>query len=376
VLERLRFPVESSGGRRYPEPEHPYRNAFQRDRDRIVHARAFRRLEAKTQVFAPGLSDHFRNRLTHTIEVSQIARTVASVLGLDEDLTEALSLVHDIGHPPFGHAGEDELNRQMSRFGDRFDHNLHALRIVEKLEQRYARFPGLNLTFEVREGMAKHSRDFAPGEIPALDEYLPGRRPPLEAQLIDLTDEIAYNTADLDDAFSARVFAAEDIAREVPRYAEIYLTVETQFPGASAREKFNEALRQLIDMLVSGLIEGTLETAKQSGAASVEAVRQFPGRLAAFSAAAGAASRELKNFLHARVYSSPALDEDRSRSTVMMAELFDFFLEHGDRLPQPYREMLDVEPAHRVVCDYIAGMTDSFFRRTHEHMLAATLRRQ
>jgi len=372
VLERLRFPVDSSGGRRYPEPDHPYRNAFQRDRDRIVHARAFRRLEAKTQVFAPGLSDHFRNRLTHTIEVSQIARTVASVLGLDEYLTEALSLVHDIGHPPFGHAGEDELNRQMSRYGDRFDHNLHALRIVEKLEQRYARFPGLNLTFEVREGMAKHSRDFAPGEIPALDEYLPGKRPPLEAQLIDLTDEIAYNTADLDDAFSAHLFTAEDIALEVPRYAEIYEIIETQFPGATAREKFNEALRQLIDMLVSGLIEGTLETAGQSGARGVEDVRAFPRRLAAFTSAAGTASRELKSFLHRRVYSSPALDQDRRRSTVMMAELFEFFLEHGDRLPEPYCDMLETEPSHRVVCDYIAGMTDSFFRRTHEHMLAAT----
>ena len=372
MLERLRFPVERSGGRRYPEPDHPYRNAFQRDRDRIVHARAFRRLEAKTQVFAPGLSDHFRNRLTHTIEVSQIARTVASVLGLDEDLTEALSLVHDIGHPPFGHAGEDELNRQMSRYSDRFDHNLHALRIVEKLEQRYARFPGLNLTFEVREGMAKHSRDFAPGEIPELEEYLPGKRPPLEAQLIDLTDEIAYNSADLDDAFSAHLFTAEDIAREVPRYAEIYEIIETQFPGATAREKFNEALRQLIDMLVSGLIEGTLETAGQSGTRGMDEVRAFPRRLAAFTSAASAASRELKSFLHRRVYSSPALDEDRSRSTVMMAELFEFFLEHRDRLPEPYRDVLDAEPAHRVVCDYIAGMTDSFFRRTHEHMLAAT----
>ena len=154
---------------------------------------------------SPGLSDHFRNRLTHTIEVSQIARTVASVLALDEDLTETLALVHDIGHPPFAHAGEQELNRQMHRFSDHFDHNLHALRIVEKFEQRYARFPGLNLTFEVRDGMAKHSRDFVPGEIPELDEYLPGKRPTLEAQLIDLTDEIAYNTADLDDAFSARI---------------------------------------------------------------------------------------------------------------------------------------------------------------------------
>src|SRR5215469_17517984 len=212
MLARLRFPVERSRGRRYPEPEHRYRNLFQRDRDRVVHSRAFRRLEAKTQVFTPGISDHFRNRLTHTIEVVQIARTVANVLLLDEDLTEALALVHDIGHPPFGHAGEFELNRQMQRFGERFDHNLHALRIVETFEQRYARFPGLNLTFEVREGIVKHSRDFEQGEFPELDAYLPGLKPPLEAQLIDLADEVAYNTADLDDGFSAGMVVAEDIA--------------------------------------------------------------------------------------------------------------------------------------------------------------------
>src|SRR5690349_24259820 len=215
MLARLKFPVARSLGRRYPEPEHPYRNAFQRDRDRIIHARAFRRLEAKTQVFTQGMSDHFRNRLTHTIEVSQIARTVASALQLDEDLTEALALAHDIGHPPFGHAGEDELNLQMQRFGERFNHNLHALRIVETFEQRYARFPGLNLTFEVREGIIKHSRDFGPGEFPEFDEYVPGQRPPLEAQLIDLADEAAYNTADLDDAFAADMLTAAEVAAAV-----------------------------------------------------------------------------------------------------------------------------------------------------------------
>ena len=215
-LEPLQFRVEQSRGRRYPEPPHSYRNEFQRDRDRIVHARAFRRLEDKTQVFTPALSDHFRNRLTHTIEVAQIARTAAWVLGLNEHLTEALALAHDIGHPPFAHAGEEELDRQMRKFGGRIDHNLHALRIVESFEQRYARFPGLNLSFEVREGMAKHSRDFEPGEIPELDEYLPGLRPPLEAQLIDLADEIAYNTADLDDAFSAGMFSMASVAEAVP----------------------------------------------------------------------------------------------------------------------------------------------------------------
>src|SRR5436190_8743396 len=222
MLGRLRFPVARSLGRRYPEPDHPYRNIFQRDRDRVIHARAFLRLEAKTQVFTPGLSDHFRNRLTHTIEVSQIARTAASVLGLDEDLTEALALAHDIGHPPFAHAGEEELNRQMQRFGEGFDHNLHALHIVESFEQRYARFPGLNLTFEVREGIVKHSRDFQAGEQPDADQYLPGQFPPLEAQLIDLADEVAYNTADLDDGFSAGMLTAENIVECVPQYQPIY----------------------------------------------------------------------------------------------------------------------------------------------------------
>jgi dGTPase len=371
VLQHLRFRVEHSLGRRYPEPEHPYRNAFQRDRDRIIHARAFRRLEAKTQVFTPGLSDHFRNRLTHTIEVAQIARTVASVLGLDEDLTEALALVHDIGHPPFAHAGEQELNRQMNRFGEHFDHNIHALRIVEKFEQRYARFPGLNLTFEVREGVTKHSRDFAPGEIPELDEYLPGKRPPLEAQLIDLTDEIAYNTADLDDGFSAHLFTAEQIAAEVPRYAGIYEAVETQFPGATSRERFYEALRQLIDVLVSGLIEGTVERATQAAVHSTDDVRECPHRLVAATNGAALASRELKSFLHRHVYSSPALEADRRSSIAMMAELFEFFLKHPDRLPEPYCETAAIEAPHRVVCDYIAGMTDGFFRRTYDQMLSA-----
>jgi dGTPase len=364
MLRRLRFPVEQSRGRRYPEPEHPYRNAFQRDRDRIVHARAFRRLEAKTQVFTPGLSDHFRNRLTHTIEVAQIARTVAAVLGLDEDLTEALALVHDIGHPPFAHAGEEQLDRELRRFGDRFNHNLHAVRIVEAFEQRYARFPGLNLTFEVREGIVKHSQDFPPGQVPEADEYLPGFRPPLEAQLIDLADEVAYNTADLDDGYSAGMFSAEEIAAEVPHYRELYETLHIQFPGASDRERFHESLRQLIDALVSGLVEGTVEEARRSGVECAEDVRRYPARLAAFTEETRAAGGGLKSFLHARVYSSPALCHERERSAAMIARLFRYFLEDPTRLPAPHSERATQEPPHRVVCDYIAGMTDAYFLRT------------
>src|SRR5260370_39789447 len=230
MLRALRFPVAESRGRKYPELDHPYRNPFQRDRDRIIHARAFRRLEAKTQVFTPGLSDHFRNRLTHTIEVWQIARTSASVLGLDEDLTETLALGHDIGHPPFAHAGEEELDRQMRRVGERFNHNLHALRIVESFEHRYARFPGVNLTFEVREGIVKHSRDLEKGENPVLDEYLPGLRPPLEAQLIDMADQIAYNTGDLGDAFSAGMLEIAHMRSAVSEFARRHSQAESRVP--------------------------------------------------------------------------------------------------------------------------------------------------
>ncbi len=371
MLARLRFPVERSRGRCYPEPDHPYRTAFQRDRDRIVHSRAFRRLEAKTQVFAPDLSDHFRNRLTHTIEVSQVARTVASVLQLDENLVEALALAHDVGHPPFAHAGEEALNGQMEAFGEGFDHNLHALRIVERFEQRYARFPGLNLSFEVREGIVKHSRDFGPGEMPEGAAYLPGLRPPLEAQLIDLADEIAYNTADLDDAYSAGMLEPEEIAGAVPGYARILEAVETQFPGATPRERFHECLRHLVDSLVSGLIEGTVVRANESGAQDFEDVRAHPTRIAAFTDDAAGTSRALKRFLYARVYASPALAEDRHRSMAMIAELFAYFLADPERLPEAYSSQARIEAPHRVVCDYIAGMTDSFFRRTYDQTVGA-----
>jgi dGTPase len=368
MLPHLRFPVSQSRGRRYPEPQHPYRNPFQRDRDRVVHSRAFRRLEAKTQVFTPGLSDHFRNRLTHTIEVAQIARTVAGALQLDGDLTEALALAHDIGHPPFGHAGEAELDRQMKRFGDKFDHNLHALRIVESFEQRYDRFSGLNLTFEVREGIVKHSRDFAPGEIPELEEYLPGLKPPLEAQLIDLADEVAYNTADLDDAFSAEMLDAHEIAATVSQYREILESVETQFPGASRREQFHESLRQLIDLLVSGLIQGTVQLAENEGTRSVEEVRACPRRIASFTSETAETSHELKRFLHRKVYSAPDLVEGRRESAAMIAELFQIFLDRPEALPPAYREQTTGQPLRRVVCDYIGGMTDTFCRRIHEQM--------
>jgi dGTPase len=370
-LGRLRFPVERSRGRRYPEPAHPYRSEFQRDRDRVIHSRAFRRLENKTQVFPQGFSDHFRNRLTHTIEVAQIARTVAAALELNEELTEALALGHDIGHPPFAHAGEDELDRQMRRFGERFDHNLHALRIIEIFERRYARFPGLNLTFEVREGIVKHSRDFEKGEHPELDEYFPGLRPPLEAQLIDLADEVAYNTADLDDGFAAGLFGVGDVAQWVPEFARRWEEVESQFPGASEREQFQEVLRGLVDWLVSGLVEGTLDAAESAHVADFEDVRAHPRRLASFTLQAHSTNRALKQFLHHALYYCEPMASERRRSAAQIAELFEFWMAHPEKLPENYVESLATSPVHRVVCDYIAGMTDGYFERCYQATIGA-----
>jgi len=282
-------------------------------------------------------------------------------------LTEALALAHDIGHPPFAHSGEEELNRQMQRFGEQFNHNLHALRLVETFEQRYARFPGLNLTFEVREGMAKHSRDFERGESPVLDEYLPGLRPPLEAQLIDPADEIAYNTADLDDAYSAQSFDAAAIASAVPEYGELWEDAEMQFPGAPEKVKFQETLRRLIDHLASGLIEGTGEGAMESGVGSAEEIRRYPRRLARFSPGTQLVVGSLKKFLHQRVYFSEELQTERARSVAMIRDLFQFFLDNPGQLPGNYREQAEQQPPHRVVCDYIAGMTDGFFMRVYNN---------
>lgn len=365
----LRFPDQDLRGRRYPEPSHPYRTEFQRDRDRIVHARAFRRLEGKTQVFGERLSDHFRNRLTHTIEVAQIARTVAVSLSLNEDFTEALALAHDIGHPPFAHSGEEELDRRMRQFGDRFDHNLHALHIVQSFEQRYARFPGLNLTFEVREGMVKHSRDISRGETPEFDEFLPGLRPPLEGQLIDLADEIAYNSADLDDAYSAGFYTLDDIAAHVPHYGELLEEIRQRFPDAPQSTQFQEVLRRLINLLVSGFIEGTRDALKRSGVASIQEVREHATRLASLTAASREADIGLKRFLMRRVYTSPPLIQEREQATRTIGTLFEFFLSNPGELPEPHRIRLADLPLHRVVCDYIAGMTDSFCRNTARRLL-------
>ena len=358
--------VEQSRGRRHPEPPHPYRDAFQRDRDRVVHARAFRRLEAKTQVFTRRYSDHFRNRLTHTIEVAQISRTIAAQLGLNTDLVEALALVHDVGHPPFGHAGEKALDAAMRQHGSSFDHNLHALRIAEDFELRYAAFRGLNLTFEVREGIIKHSHDYDVREHPELAEYLLDLRPPLEAQLIDLTDEIAYNTADLDDGCEAHLLSVEQIAEGSSLFEWSYRQVCELYPAAAEKLQFNEALKRVFDRLVTDLIANTRARVSAAGARSVEDVRRYPERLAAFSPDVERERRQLKDFLYENLYYSPALEGEKEDAERIVSELFAHWMEEPDDLPRSYREKSAQEPLPRVVCDYIAGMTDPFIFEQYE----------
>ena len=368
--------VNRSRGRRYPEKPHPYRTDYARDRDRVIHSRAFRRLEAKTQVFTARYSDHFRNRLTHTLEVTQIARTVAGALCLNAELAEALALVHDIGHPPFGHAGEHQLDGRMREFGERFDHNLHALRIVEQFEQRYLDFAGLNLTFEVREGIVKHSRDYKAAEYPSLEEYLLEERPPLEAQLIDLVDEIAYNTADLDDGFEARLLDIEELREQAPVFAAAYAEVERRHPQGRRQLKLNEALKRVLDYLATDLIENTRRQVEASGARSVEDVRSQPKRLAAFSPEAAGAAESLKRFLNAHLYSNAAIAEEREHSLAALNELFSLYLENPARMPASYAARTKREPVYRVVCDYIAGMTDQFLLRQHGELIGAAARRR
>ncbi len=352
--------VRQTLGRRYPEPPHAYRSEYERDRDRIIHSRAFRRLENKTQVFTRRFSDHFRNRLTHTLEVAQISRTVAQALGLNCELVEALALVHDVGHPPFGHAGEAVLDRLMARHHDRFDHNLHALRIVESFEQKYADFPGLNLTFEVREGIIKHSRNYGPGLYPELVEYRLGEQPPLEAQLIDAADEIAYNCADLDDGFESKLLTFASIRRGVPLFEKLFRPIARRYPAAREKLKFNEVLKRLLDTLVTDLIDSTRARLRRFRVRSVEQVRAHSGRLVSLGPRLARENRRLKDFLHAKLYAHQDLSAERRKIVRCLDRLFTHFVENPRRLPPAYFAQTRQEPTHRVVCDYIAGMTDNY----------------
>ena len=299
---------------------------------------------------------------------------MAAALRINTELVEALALVHDIGHPPFGHAGERKLDELMRAHGSGFDHNLHALRIVEHFEHRYIDFDGLNLTFEVREGIVKHSRDYSSAAHPELYEYLLDVRPPLESQLIDWVDEIAYNSADLDDALEAKLLDLDTLRDEVPFFDDFYAKIEARHPSARMRLKFNEALRHVIDHLVSDLITNTEALVEQSGARTADEIRGVPQRLARFSEAARAENAQLKGFLFAHIYNHPLITEDSTRSVASLAELFTYYLQQRDSMPESQEQAARQIPRHFVVCDYIAGMTDQFLLRQYQEHFGAAAR--
>jgi dGTPase len=291
---------------------------------------------------------------------------VAAALRINTELVEALALVHDIGHPPFGHAGERKLDELMRVHGSGFDHNLHALRIVEHFEHRYIGFDGLNLTFEVREGIVKHSRDYSAIAHPELSEYLLELRPPLESQLIDWVDEIAYNSADLDDALEANLLDLDTLRDEVPFFADFYAQIEAEHPRARMRLKFNEALRHVIDHLASDLITNTETLVEQSGAQTADEIRRVPQRLARFREPARAQNAQLKGFLFAHIYNHPLITEDSTRSVACLAELFNYYLQQRGSMPDSQEQAARNISRHFVVCDYIAGMTDQFLLRQYQ----------
>lgn len=373
MTARLRFPTGESRLRRHPEPPDPdtYRNPFQRDRDRIVHSRAFRRLAGKTQVITLPSSEHSRTRLTHTIEVSQIARTVATALGLNVDLVEALALGHDLGHPAFGHMGEAALDAEMRRHGLHFDHNLHALRIVEHFEGRYVAFRGLNLTFEVREGLIKHSRDLDPNEPlhRAYSEYLPDQQPLIEAQMIDAADEVAYLTADLEDAVEGRFLDQREIRQRVPAFADLASRVRSEYPGCSGRRAMRETQRRLVGLLVRGLIEGIRSTAEASGAGDWRDVRHLPERIVTPAEPTAATMREIRSLLTESYYTAMATRRTANRCAEKLEELFRHYMDHPEALPNNRAELLGSEPLPQIVCDYVAGMTDAYLLRRYDQAL-------
>jgi dGTPase len=357
-----------SRGRRYPEEEHPLRTRYQRDRDRVIHSSSFRRLEYKTQVFVNHEGDNYRTRLTHTLEAAQIGRTVARALGLNEELTECLVLGHDLGHTPFGHSGERVMDELMAAHGG-FEHNRQTLRILEVLEVRYPDFPGLNLTWEVREGIIKHKPESDPA---APEEYAPGQAPTLEAQLVDYVDEIAYNNHDIDDGLTSRMFTVEQILA-VPLFREAHDAVRGR-GIADARIVQQQIVRHIIDRCAQDLIETTLEALGRAGASSVDDVRGAGRRLVSYSPVMASRVRELKDFLFKNMYRHYRVVRMGDKAGRILRDLFQTFASEPQQLPPRYQERIGADGVHRVVCDYIAGMTDRFALDEHRKLFDPLVR--
>jgi len=361
--ERLASAAVHSGdsrGRLHPEAEHAYRSSFQRDRDRILHSRAFRRLEYKTQVFVYHEGDHFRNRLTHTLEAAQISRTVARALRLNEDLAEAVVLAHDLGHPPFGHAGERVLARLMKEHGG-FDHNRQSLRIVDLLEDRYPRFRGLNLSYETREGILKHGCHWEhPVPVP---EATP--QPSLEAQVADLADEIAYTNHDLDDGLRSGLLELEQLDG-VTLWREVRARLVAQLGRVAPRVLRAQIIVAMINHLVTDLVEATGERLVDPRLDSVDAVRRWPQRLVGLSSELEKDKRELKRFLHRELYLHPHVVRNAEQAEHILGDLFESFCENAGDLPDHVREHFEADGEARAIADYVAGMTDRFAMEEHE----------
>ena len=366
----------ASRGRLYDEPESHTRSVFQRDRDRIIHSAAFRRLQHKTQVFVHHEGDHYRSRLTHSLEVAQIARSVARELGLEEDLAEALALAHDLGHPPFGHAGEDALNAVMADFGG-FDHNAQALRILTYLEKRYAEFDGLNLTWESLEGIAKHNGPVAPPFPAALAEYNEHQDLDLgtyagpEAQVAALADDIAYNNHDIDDGVRAGLFTLDALA-DVPLVGPVLAHVRDKYPALPQSQLVFETVRRVINLMVSDLVAQTRRNVSKATPLSVEDVRRLGSPLAAFSGDLLAQEKELRAFLVNNMYRHDRVNKMSQQGKQIVTDLFRFYLDNPAQLPDDWRpendEAQDQQKLARGIADFVAGMTDRYAIDSHESL--------
>ena len=359
-----------SRGRRYVEPDAVYRGQYQRDRDRIIHSTAFRRLVYKTQVFVNHEGDLYRTRLTHSLEVAQIGRSVAVALQLNEPLTEAICLAHDLGHTPFGHAGQDTLNACMRDYGG-FEHNLQSLRVVDELEAKYAEFPGLNLMFETREGILKHcSKKNARALGDVGKRFLDRSQPGLEAQLADICDAVAYNNHDVDDGYRAGLISLDQL-REQPLFESEYLEVTRRYPGLEDRRLIYEIIRRMINTVVTDLIETTRHNLEEAAPGSIDEVRAAGRRLVGFSAAIGEQHRQLKGFLHQHLYGHEQKLEMTRKVQVVLRELFEAFMEDVNRMPAEFAAAAglgDEAARARVVADYIAGMTDRYAFAEHSRI--------
>ena len=363
VLASVAQKSGESRGRKFPEPRHEYRTEFQRDRARIIHARAFRRLESKTQVFLNGTGDHLRTRLTHTIEVASISRTIARALALNEDLAEAIALAHDLGHSPFGHSGEEMLDECMREHGG-FEHNDQSLRVVDLLETPYPAFPGLNLTFEVREGIQKHQAFYDPPE-PTGQQY---RCPSLEAQIANLADEITYYSHDLDDAVGFEILSADQL-EETSVWRRSHAAVAERYPDAREPELHKLIISNIIDVQVRSVITSSAEAIERAGVRSPDDVRQQDRPLIRYSDELLAANGELRRFLYKNVYYHPRVAEVNRCACEMLRAVFHAYLLCPELLGDGAARRVQSEGLHRTVCDYIAGMTDRYLVDEHARLV-------